>query len=83
VILEIVTGVAGLGTFLTGIGALAAWRQSKANMGEMKTNHGMRAGEYLELIHSDMQDMRMQMHDDVSELRTMMMGHITDRDSHN
>jgi hypothetical protein len=69
---EIIAGAAALGTMLMGIGTMAAWRQAKANGVEVKTNHGMRAGEYIELIHSDVQ-----------ELRTLMVEHITDRARHN
>jgi hypothetical protein len=69
---EIITGVAALGTMLMGIGTMAAWRQAKSGHAEIKTNHGKRAGEYLELIHSDVQ-----------ELRALMVDHITDRQSHN
>lgn len=69
---EIITGIAAFGTLIMGVGTMAAWRKSKAVQVEIKTNHGMRAGEYIELIHSDVQ-----------ELRTLMIQHVTDRNAHN
>ena len=76
---DVLTGVAALGTLITGVGALAAWRNTRDAKDEaqkihieVKTNHGMRAGEYLELIHADVRD-----------LRSLIVEHITDRNAHN
>ena len=71
--------LAGVGALLTGIGALAAWRHAKGIAEEarsihveVKTNHGHRAGEYLEMIHTDIRD-----------LRELVVEHITDLHRHN
>jgi hypothetical protein len=71
--------LAGAGTLLAGVGALAAWRHARGVAQEVsqvhvevKTNHGHRAGEYLEMIHADLRD-----------LRELVVDHIRDKASHN
>lgn len=62
----------GAGTLLTGIGALAAWKQSKAVHTEVRTNHGVRAGDRIE-----------RMSDQMDRMMDLLVDHITDRQSHN
>lgn len=43
-------GVALIAAVPATIAALASWRQAKKTRGEISTNHGLRAGEYIEAI---------------------------------
>lgn len=61
------------------IAALAARRQARKTHAEVATNHGRRPGEYLELIHADIQHLK-----ELSEQHSAaLLAHLGDNTRHN
>ena len=79
------TALSGAGTLLTGIGALAAWKQSKAVHTEVRTNHGVRAGDRIENIGDQLDTLTGQtslISRQMASLTDLVVNHLTDKDIH-
>jgi len=62
----------GVSAVFQAAAAMRTARRTTAKLDlDLKTNHGRRPGEYLELIHSDL-----------AELRMLVLDHVTDREIH-